>query len=389
MVQLGTNLICKMLVGGDPSAPSRPFRYTNPAFALELCPACGHLPSEPSSSPSSSSSSQAGSERLQRTYGNTTRQRPNALRTLREILSREKGVFPRGLWRGLDISLVVTIPMVGIYMPLYDTLSARLGGQGGVLGPMAPAVAGMGARAVAVLATAPLELIRTQRQATLASPTSTSSSQPLSSSLSSLKSNISAIAALSRTTSLAHVSGMWLGVGATLWRDVPFTGIYWLVVEPMRSRLLDLECQISSLRPSSSSDPQGAPVKPTQQQVLWANLISGGVSGALAAVLTTPFDVVKTRMQVSGLSTPTRPNPSPQQSLPHSQPPPSSSSIISRSSSSPSQGAFSVFSQIWKEEGIRGLFTGVGPRAARTAPACAIVIATYETVKHALQAPSR
>jgi solute carrier family 25 protein 39/40 len=376
MVQLGTHLICKMLVGG-PSASSRAFQYSSPAFALELCPACGHLNNEPSpsASPCSSSSSSSSISDSLRQKSSALRQRPSALRALREILQREQGLFPKGLWRGLDISLVVTIPMVGIYMPLYDTLSSSLGGvNGGVLGPLAPAVAGMGARAVAVYATAPLELIRTQKQATLASPKPLLTPQPSAARSTSLSSLTSRLSVLSRTTNLASVSGMWLGVGATLWRDVPFTGIYWLVVEPMRSRLLDLECQLSrssaSFTSSSSSVQES---RPSQQQVLWANLISGGISGALAAVVTTPFDVVKTRMQVSGL-------------MINGPSAPTSSPPVVTTLQSP--GPFSVFNKVWREEGLRGLFTGVGPRAARTAPACAIVIATYEVVKHAL-APSQ
>ncbi len=37
--------------------------------------------------------------------------------------------------------------------------------------------------------------------------------------------------------------------------------------------------------------------------------------------------------------------------------------------------------QVQREGGTRALFTGVGPRAVRAAPACAIVLASYEVLK--------
>jgi solute carrier family 25, member 39/40 len=36
---------------------------------------------------------------------------------------------------------------------------------------------------------------------------------------------------------------------------------------------------------------------------------------------------------------------------------------------------------ILNEEGVRGLFTGLGPRLTKVGPACAIMISTYEIAK--------
>jgi len=236
------------------------------------------------------------------------------------------------LWRGVDTAMAHSIPMNGIYMPLYDYLQ---GAMRPTTGALSPALAGMAARGVAVSMTAPIELIRTRQQA--------------------------AAGAMTWRAALAGAapgSALFTGLSASLARDVPFTALYWCAVEPIREALL----------PPTGRDANGQRVPPASvAHVFWANVAAGSVSGAFAAALTTPLDVVKTRMQTAVAT-----GGSPGDAVCFAARP---------------TGPLGTLRRIWQLEGPAALLSGIGPRVARAVPACAIVISTYEVAKTALRSP--
>ena len=137
----------------------------------------------------------------------------------------------------------------------------------------------------------------------------------------------------------------------------PFSALYWTGVEIMRAQLLPMETSGQrgigggpSLMPASPS--------PSPAQALSVNLVAGAVSGSLSAVLTTPMDVVKTQMQLRS---------------------PAGSSCQQQQQAA--AGTMQTLRDIWHTAGLRGLFVGVGPRAVKAAPSCAIVIGSYELIK--------
>jgi solute carrier family 25 protein 39/40 len=100
--------------------------------------------------------------------------------------------------------------------------------------------------------------------------------------------------------------------------------------------------------------------------------LAGAGSAMGSAILTQPFDVLKTRRQVSvgPVSTAS-----------------SASSILSVSnagsniaSSSTSTSTLSTLVRIVRTEGAKALFAGVGPRTLKVAPACGMMIGCYEGV---------
>lgn len=50
-------------------------------------------------------------------------------------------------------------------------------------------------------------------------------------------------------------------------------------------------------------------------------------------------------------------------------------------SSLPKVGTFAILSKIFHENGLRGIFAGVIPRVVKVAPACAIMITSFEYSK--------
>lgn len=238
----------------------------------------------------------------------------------------------RTLYRGLVPTLVMSVPSTVIYFLGYEGMRERTGkllvnlGVGeGVVSVTAPLLSGSIARIMAATAISPIELLRTKMQ------------------YHGPHGSISAVTGLvSQALRKEGLGLLWKGLVPTLWRDVPFSGIYWVGLESIRKRL------------NLMVDRWGWERKPGREFVV--SFTAGAISGMMAAALTTPFDVAKTRRQVS---------------LAH-QPP---------STPIPPYSLMAQLKEIWRTEGARGLTRGIVPRVAKVAPACAIMISSYEVGK--------
>lgn len=144
---------------------------------------------------------------------------------------------------------------------------------------------------------------------------------------------------------------LWKGLVPTLWRDVPFSGIYWMTIERIRPVFRNY------FYPVREGDVKA---KKSAASEFGLSFASGALSGMVAAAATTPFDVAKTRRQIA------------------------IAAASSDSSSHSALGRYSLSEQlrsIWREEGLAGLFRGIVPRVGKVAPACAIMLGSYEVGK--------
>ncbi|CAN9514220.1 unnamed protein product [Ophioblennius macclurei] len=227
---------------------------------------------------------------------------------------RNEGI--KSLWSGLPPTLVMAVPATVIYFTCYDQLCSVLKQRMGDHAQEAPLLAGAIARVGSATVISPLELIRTKLQ--------------------SQKQSYRELTTLIR--SAVRTEGwlsLWRGLGPTLLRDVPFSAMYWYNYELGKSWL----CERYN----------------TRQPTFAITFASGAVSGSIAAAVTIPFDVVKTRRQVE---------------LGELQ--------AKQLSSQLSSSTFSVMSRIVAQDGFNALFAGFLPRLIKVAPACAIMISTYE-----------
>lgn len=265
---------------------------------------------------------------------------------LRKI-ARHEGI--RSLWRGLSPTLVMSIPGNVIYFTGYDTLRSNPGSPIKTYIPdaYAPLIAGSMARIAAASVISPIEMFRTRMQAATSGHTG---KRVFTETLRGLR-------------KMVHIQGytsLWRGLTLTLWRDVPFSGFYWWGYETLRDALTNLR------------EPTNVPNQPRSRSrssenhttTFFNSFLAGATSGAVAAFVTTPFDVGKTRQQV----------------LQHS----SKSKIGQKGTTGlrPEELSMPRFLyRIWADEGIAGLFRGWTPRCLRVAPACAIMISSYEIGK--------
>lgn len=134
--------------------------------------------------------------------------------------------------------------------------------------------------------------------------------------------------------------GLYKGATACLARDVPFSAIYFPTYSHLKRDLFG--------------------ESPTKKMGVVQLLISGAIAGMPAAYLTTPFDVIKTRLQVEA-----------------------------RKGETTYNGLTHAAKTIYKEEGFRAFFKGGPARILRSSPQFAFTLAAYEVLQSSIPYPGR
>lgn len=86
--------------------------------------------------------------------------------------------------------------------------------------------------------------------------------------------------------------------------------------------------------------------------------ISGGVAGAVSGLVSCPLDVIKTKLQAQGGFR-------------------ASKNGVKISSTAAYRGVTGTAARIWKEEGLRGMYRGLGPMLLGYVPTWAVYLTVY------------
>ncbi|XP_059440768.1 uncharacterized protein LOC132173322 [Corylus avellana] len=131
--------------------------------------------------------------------------------------------------------------------------------------------------------------------------------------------------------------GLYAGYWSTLARDVPFAGLMVMFYEAMKNV-------------TEYGKQKWIPNTNYQVNSSMEGFLLGGLAGGFSAYLTTPLDVIKTRLQVQGSTT--RYN-----------------------------GWFDAIRNVWMAEGTNGMFKGSVPRIAWYIPASALTFMAVEFLR--------
>lgn len=266
--------------------------------------------------------------------GAPSKGRPQFTSTLDALIKISHNEGIGALWSGLGPTLVSALPSTIVYFVAYDQFKVRYmemykrhfgaAKKGKVsqnnLPLMVPMLSGITARVCAVTFVSPIELVRTKMQ-----------SQRLSYS--------QMMRFVRNVIALQGITALWRGLPPTILRDVPFSGIYWPFYEYIKMSFS----------------------KNSEQPSFGFNFVAGVLAGSIAALVTCPFDVIKTHQQIEF-----------------------GERVIFTDSPAKEldkQSTYSRLVSIYRSYGLRGLFAGYGPRLFKVAPACAIMISTFEYSK--------
>ncbi|KAG8712784.1 S-adenosylmethionine transporter, partial [Ceratobasidium sp. 395] len=139
---------------------------------------------------------------------------------------------------------------------------------------------------------------------------------------------VSSFGAFMRVARAEGIRGLYRGFGSTIMREIPFTSLQFPMYELFKMRL---------------TKTLGRSIGPHEAAVC------GSVAGGIAAAVTTPLDVLKTRIMLDMKDAP------------------------ERKISFPTR-----FAQIYRTEGIKALFSGVVPRTLWISAGGAVFLGVWE-----------
>ncbi|XP_061187440.1 mitochondrial S-adenosylmethionine carrier protein-like [Saccostrea echinata] len=216
----------------------------------------------------------------------------------------------RGIYSGLSSVIAGSFPTAGLFFFTYE--GVKVVGREFLredLEPVLHMTAASSGEMMACLLRVPVEVIKQRAQTT----------------------RFSSSEVLRKTLTMEGMRGLYRGYVSTVLRDIPFSFVQYPLWEYLKK---------------TWSSIQGSPLDP------WQSSICGATAGCIAAGITTPLDVAKTRI------------------------------MLAETGSALSTGSITfVLKTVHRESGVRGLFAGVVPRMLWITLGGAVFLGVYDKSK--------
>ena len=225
--------------------------------------------------------------------------------TIKTRLQSQKGLLKSGgfsrLYAGIGPLLMGSMPSSATFFLTYEAIR-RQGGSGSELSVLRNMLAASAGEVTSCLARVPCELIKQRAQA---------------------NSRQTSWEVLRGTVQEGGLRGLYRGYAATVSREIPFSLVQYPLWEYLK-RLVRGE---------------------RDKLAAWQSAVVGAVAGGIAAAVTTPIDVAKTRIMLS---------------------------------TEPEARLYSVLVALFRKEGSRALYAGLGPRVLQISLGGAIFLGIYD-----------
>ncbi|KAI0018476.1 mitochondrial carrier [Xylariomycetidae sp. FL0641] len=277
----------------------------------------------------------------------------------------------RGLYQGIGIVVVATLPAAGTFFTTYEAAkSLLLGGEEGrskggsrrLPLPLVHAAASAAAECASCLVLTPAEVVKQNAQM-LQRQTSSSSSSPASP-LSSSSTSLQALRML-RGRALLR------GYSALVARNLPFTALQFPLFEAARARIWGRRRRRQRQGGGGAGGGNGNNGSSLLLETGAVTGLSAGAAGSFAALVTTPMDVVKTRMMLSAAAAAGDDGHEAR----------GRADAAKREPARRGKGSLAVARDVVRERGVRGLFRGGLLRSVWTAVGSGLYLGTYEAAK--------
>lgn len=238
--------------------------------------------------------------------------------------------------------MMLTRCLASVFFVTYETLKTQLSkalypeSASNAVGesPAVHMMAGSAAEVAACMIRVPTEVVKSRQQT-------------------SAYGRVSTFRALQLAASEEGIRGLYRGFFSTILREIPFTCIQFPLFEFLKRQMAKHTPTLSGAR--------------RQDAAWWQSALSGSIAGSIAAALTTPLDVIKTRIMLARARSE------------------SASTAADAARAKQDTRILTILRTVVQQGGVRGLFAGVVPRTMWIGLGGAVFLGTFDAAAKTLQ----